>query len=273
MTHPRLLTWAFAAMGLVCAPLVASATDRLTNQEVKALLERIEHSRSEFEAALDDELKNSNIRTARGEVNANEFFDDFEDQVERTRERFESDYSSSSEVIALLEYATRIEKWISVQRAGFRGSNEWGVLAADLRRLASAYNTTLPMPANSIARRLNDAELVEAAAHVEKLIGPYRTAYASQLAADPSLTPAKRQSAIAQVDAMTTHARALNAALANRQKGVPEADALLKQGVFVIGMMSKHSWSQPLAAAWNPLRAALGRIAWAYEVNDRNLTS
>ena len=125
---------------------------------MKALFDSIEHNRSEFEAALDDKLKNSTIKTAPGEVNANEFFDDFEDQVERTRERFESDYSSSSEVIALLQYATRIGAWADAQPAGFRGSREWGVLATTLRRLAAVYNTTLPMPTTGTARRLNDAE-------------------------------------------------------------------------------------------------------------------
>ena len=47
---------------------------RLTNQEVKSLLESIERKRSAFEAALDDELKNSTIKGAGGQVNANEFF-------------------------------------------------------------------------------------------------------------------------------------------------------------------------------------------------------
>ena len=56
----KLLIYAFA-MGVVSAPLPAAATDRLTDQEVKALFDSIEHNRSEFEAALDDKLKNSTI--------------------------------------------------------------------------------------------------------------------------------------------------------------------------------------------------------------------
>jgi hypothetical protein len=113
---------------------------------VKNLLDTIEHNRSEFEAALDDKQKNSTIKGARGEVNANEFFDDFEDQVQRARDRFKSDYSASSEVLSLLQYATRVQGWTATQPAGFPGSKQWGVLSNDFRRLAAAYNTGLPKP-------------------------------------------------------------------------------------------------------------------------------
>ena len=121
--------------------LLVSANERLTDQEVKALLESIEKKRSAFEAALDDKLKNSTIKGERGEVNTNEFFDDLQDQVQRARERFSSDYSASSEVLSLLQFATRLDAWASTQPAGFRGSREWGALATDFRRLAAAYNS------------------------------------------------------------------------------------------------------------------------------------
>src|SRR6188472_4328695 len=53
---------------------LATATERLTDQEIKALLGRIENGRAAFEAALDDKLKNSTIKGDRGEDKTNEFF-------------------------------------------------------------------------------------------------------------------------------------------------------------------------------------------------------
>ena len=67
------------------------------------------------------------------------------------------------------------------------------MLATTLRRLSAAYNTTLPIPATGTARRLNDAELVTAAANVERLIDEFRTAYVGTLAATTALAPATRQ--------------------------------------------------------------------------------
>jgi hypothetical protein len=258
-------------MGLVSIPRPASAIDRLTDQDVKKLFETIEHNRSDFEAALDDKLKNSTIKSERGEVNANEFFDDFQDQVKRTQERFENDYSASSEVLSLLQYATRIEGWASTQPAGFKGSKEWGELDTNLRRLAAAYNTTLPLSSaqglgGGQARRINDAELVTAAASLEKKIDGFKTAYDSALAANTKITPEMRQTAIQQVDAMKNNAKALNAALGNKQKGVPEAGALLKSSALIIDTASKLPSGSPATTAWTPLGSDLVTVASAYEV-------
>jgi len=202
MTNGKLLACAFAAVGLVSIPRQASAIDRLTDQEMKKLFDTIEEDRSKFEGALDDKQKNTTIKDARGEVNANEFFDDFQDQVQRASDRFESDYSASSEVLSLLQYAVRLQGWTATQPAGFSASKEWGVLATDLRRLAAAYNTAMPNPGQqglgsiAQARRINDAELVTAAANVEKKIDGFRSAYDSALADNTSITSETRQAAI-----------------------------------------------------------------------------
>ncbi len=152
--------------------------------------------------------------------------------MQRARERFSSNYSASSEVLSLLQFAARLDAWASTQPAGFRGSKEWGALATDFRRLSAAYNSGLLRPAQQArgaqARRLNDAELVTAAANIDKNMDAFRTAYDSALAGNTTLTPASRQTAIQNVDAMKTSAKALNTALGKKQKGVAEADALLK---------------------------------------------
>ena len=271
MTYGNLLACAFAAMGLVSIPRPASAIDRLTDQDVKKLFDTIEHNRSDFEGALDDKLKNSTIKSERGDVNANEFFDDFQDQVKRTQERFENDYSASSEVLSLLQYATRIEGWASTQPAGFKGSKEWGELDTNLRRLAAAYNTTLPLSSaqglgGGQARRINDAELVMAAANLEKKIDGFKTAYDSAMAANTKITPEMRQTAIQQVDAMKNNAKALNEALGNKQMGVPEAGALLKSSALIIDTASKLPSGSAATAAWTPLGSDLVTVALAYEV-------
>ena len=101
---------------------------------------------------------------------------------------------------------------------------------------ASRRRTTRPCPIpdsrDSVsiaqARRINDAELVKAAANVEKKIDGFRSAYDSALADNTNITSETRQAAIRQVDSMKKYAQALNAALADKKEGVSEADALLK---------------------------------------------
>ena len=266
-----LFSVAVVTVGLLILPSAALAADRLTDKEVDDLLASVEKSRSRFEAALDQGLKNTVLQGPRGDVNTNEFFDDLQDQVERTRERFKKDYSASSEVIALLGYATRLEVWVQKQHAGFQGSTEWGPFASDLHRLAKAYNTTIPMPNGGIARRYNDKELIAAAANVEKMCGPFRSELDASLRAKQGLSPANHQATLAQVDTLTNHAHALNQSLANKQKGVAEADALIRQALIIVDWISKNPLSATTNVKWAPLRRELGKIAFAYEVNNRNL--
>ena len=250
-------------------PLLVTAKERLTDQEVKALLESVEKKRSAFEAALDEKLKNSTIKGERGEVNTNEFFDDLQDQVRRARERFSSNYSASSEVLSLLQFATRLDAWASTQPAGFRGSREWGALATDFRRLSAVYNSSLLRPGQKAlgdqARRLNDAELVTVAASVEKNMDAFRNAYDGALAANANLTPASRKTAIQNVDAMKNSARALNTALGKEQKGIAEANALLKGSAVMIDTTLKLPPDSSAAEAWAPVREDLSKVALAYE--------
>ena len=250
-------------------PLPIAARERLTDEEVKALLESVEKKRAAFEAALDEKLKNTTIKGARGEVNTNEFFDDLQDQVRRARERFSPNYSASSEVLSLLQFATRLDAWASTQPAGFQGSREWGALAADFRRLSAAYNSSLLRPGQKAlgdqARRLNDAELVTVAATVEKNMDAFRNAYDSALAANTNLTPASRKTAIQNVDAMKNSARALNTALGKEQKGIAEANALLKGSAVMIDTTLQLPPNSSAAKAWAPVREELTKVALAYE--------
>jgi hypothetical protein len=267
----QLVSIAAIVAGLLVLPSAALAIDRLTDKEVVDLLTKIESDRSTFEAALDVQLKNSIIKGPKGEVNTNEFLDDVQDQVTRARERFLPDYSASSEVLALLQYTSRLDRWATSQSAGYKGSAEWDPFATDLRRLAAAYNTTFPIPNNGTARRVNDSELVAAAAEVEKLCDPFRSALDASLAANKSVTPETRQSNLKEVDNLKSAAHALNEQLGNKEKGITEAGALIKQALLVIQMNWKLKLAADATAAWTPLRGQLGKVAWAYEVNDKNL--
>ena len=145
------------------------------------------------------------------------------------------------------------------------------MLATDLRRLASAYNSALLRPGQPAlgaqARRLNDAELVTVAANIEKSMDAFRNAYDGALAANTNLTPASRQTAIQNVDAMKNSARALNAALGKKQKGVAEANALLKESAGMIDATLKLPPNSSAASAWAPVREELSKVALAYQVS------
>ena len=94
----------------------------------------------------------------------------------------------------------------------------------------------------------------------------FRAAYDSALAGNTTLTPASRQTAIQNVDAMKTSAKALHTALGKKQKGVAEAEALLKGSRVMMEATLQLPPNSSAAAAWAPVREELSKIAVAYEV-------
>jgi len=102
--------------------------------------------------------------------------------------------------------------------------------------------------------------------NVEKHMDAFRSAYDGALSANTSLTPESRQTAIQNVDAMKASARALHTALEKKQKGVAEANALLKGSGAMIDATLKLPASSSAAAAWTPVREELSKVALGYEV-------
>ena len=84
MTVRRVASLA-AALALCGAPVLAA--ERLTDRDVKALVDRLDDGRDKFEGALDDDLKHTVVRSATGEFDVRRSLDDFQQSVERLKER------------------------------------------------------------------------------------------------------------------------------------------------------------------------------------------
>jgi hypothetical protein len=162
------------AASLTFVPSVAAQTPaRLTDKDVKALIETVDHGRSQFEDRLDGKVKDSILREPGREVNVEKFLDDFKENVEHLKDRFESKYAASAEAAIVLRQATAIDAFIKQQPTALKGNSEWHHLAVDLGRLAGVYGTTFPGPAEApggpaAVRRINDGEAAIAARAIEE---------------------------------------------------------------------------------------------------------
>src|SRR5262245_58850775 len=110
----------------------AQTADRLTDEDVKRLIETVNQARDRFEDQLDGKVKNGTLRSATGEMQVTRSLDDLQDAVERLKSRFTSDYSASTEVEALLRRGNAFDGVMKAQPAGLKGANEWERLAGAL---------------------------------------------------------------------------------------------------------------------------------------------
>ena len=135
---------------------------------MKALVEKIDHGRDEFEGALDNELKHTVIKSATGEMDVKRTLDDFDDSMDWLKDRLKPESSASSEAAAMLGRATALDAFLKQQPPGLKGTSEWTRLAADLKTLAVAYGADFPLAEHAPVRRITDRELATAAEQLAK---------------------------------------------------------------------------------------------------------
>lgn len=185
----------------------AQTGDRMTDKDVKALLEAVDKGRDRFEDQLDGKLKDSILRLPNGEVNVARFLDDLQENTGRLKERFTNEYAASAEVAAVLRQSTAIDAFMK-QKPGIKGASEWDSLASNLSRLAGVYGTKFPLEGDAPVRRINDAEAAKAAASVEEQADQFKNAVNREAAlAKPAKDGLKSQADIVKNAAKTLRSR------------------------------------------------------------------
>jgi hypothetical protein len=92
---PRRHSWKTFILGGAQVALMfgtpLQAADRMSDRDVKQLVEQIRSGEDRFDDALDDSLKHGRLRGPNGEVDVHEFLKDFEENLDRVNDRFKSD--------------------------------------------------------------------------------------------------------------------------------------------------------------------------------------
>jgi hypothetical protein len=145
-----------AVVALAWSP--ALSADRLTDKDLKSLIERIYQERDRFEDQLDGDIKHNVLRGASGEVKVDKFLDDFQENVTKLRDRVKPDYSAGAEAALVLRQASSIDQFMRTQPPGIDGASEWNRLADSLKLLAGAYGAGFPLSEGAAVRRLGDRE-------------------------------------------------------------------------------------------------------------------
>src|SRR4051812_7825797 len=240
---------------LVCAMALSTASsalaaDRLTDRDVKSLIERIDHGRDRFEDALDGKLKNNVVRTATGEVDVKRFLDDLQENLNRLEERYKPGYAASAEVGTLLRQGGAIERFMRQQPAGTKGSSEWNRLAADLKVLGGAYGADFPLTENAPVRRIGDAELATSVEAFAKGCEQLKGSLNKELKADKAMPPPTRQQVVEEADQLSKDAKLLNDRVKDGKPSSAEAEKVLAGATHMKATLQSHRVPQS-TAAWS----------------------
>lgn len=246
---------------LAALPAAAQIAARPSDKAVVGHIDSVQKSARQFERSLDSKLKRGTIRGESTEVNVENYLEDFGTDLDRLRKRFKSSYSASAELATVLERADGIRRYVESQPATFKGRSEWDVAAAALNDLSAAYGTTFPLAEGTSPRRMNDAEISQAADQVVKNASSYRKALKGAYTKEES---AERTSAEKSTDAVTNAAKALKSRLGSGKPASGEAAALAEALTAAEAAVAGRTLPEAATTAWAAVTSAAAKIAQGF---------
>ena len=248
------------ALLLGASPVAGQLVERLSDKEVKALIDEVDNGRDKFEGNLDGSFKGSTLRGPGGETKVSGALQDYQDSTKKLKDRFTPDYSASAEVAAVLKQSMQIDAFMRGPMSPTKGRNEWDRQAANLKRLAQAYSTTFPLPEGATVRRINDQEAADAAGAVAEQADQVRRT-ADQ---DKTLAKADKQALKADLDAVVKQARTLQSRLKDGKPATADGRALKEK----IAALTANGRQLPPAVLTGigSLRAPLAKLDQAFGI-------
>jgi hypothetical protein len=255
---------ALLVIALTASPLLAA--DRMTDKDVKALVERIDDGRDKFEDKLDDTLKHSIVRGPDGEANVDKYLDDFKQNVDKLKDRLKSDYAASAEAATVLRQASTIDRYMAEQPSDTKGKSEWNRLASDMKLLARAYGADFPIAPNAPVRRMGDGEVAAAADLLSKSAEQLKKALDNDLKKDKTIDKPTRQQIVGEADQLSDDAKTLRDRLKDGDPSSAEAQTVLDRASRIRSFMGDHNGLSTATAAYGELASTLTAIASAFNV-------
>lgn len=247
----------------------ATAADRLRDKDVAALIERIDHERDRFEDQLDGKLKRSILRRPDGEVDVERYLDDLQENVDKLKDRFTTQYAASAEVTTVLRQGADIQRFMSTQPPGLDGASEWNRLATSLGQLAAAYSTAFPVPDGTSARRMNDGEARKAANDVAKSADRFKKELDSALKSNKAISEATRDAAVSEADALKHEAQKLASTIGDDKPASGEAQAVLARAAAIRSAWPGQRLSPAAKTAWGVVESGIDLVAQAFALPAR----
>lgn len=252
------------ATGLATPVVAAAQAERPTDREVKALIESVEKKAERFEGALDNQLKKAVMRSATGEVDVERYLDDFEKSIDSLKDRFGSDYSASTEALAVLRRGTDIHNYMK-RHPGMKGTSEGDDMAAELNKLAGAYGTPFPL-SDSVAsvRRMNDGEVATAADVVASSADGFKKALESDLKRLPEADRAAARATAKDAEQLAKTAKELKSRVSDGKPASAEVRSLMDNAARIDGYLSGKTL--PAATQWKGVVSNLQKVAQGFGV-------
>jgi hypothetical protein len=248
-----------SALSLWSIPALAQAPrERLSDKQVKTLIDQVDEGRDKFEGNLDGQFKGSTLRGPGGETKVEGALQDYQDSTKKLQQRFTSDYAAGAEVVAVLRQSNAIGTFMQGSPSVMKGRTEWDRQTANLMHLAEAYGTTFPIPDGATARRTNDNETAGAAAAIADAADRFK----DDIDNDKTLPKSERDAAKKDVEVLIKLAEAVKDRTNDGKSATSELGQLVKQVATIQTFIDAHP--MPTLSNWQAVQASLVKLRQAF---------
>ena len=248
-----------AAASLWSMPVLAQApTARLSDKDVKTLLEQVDEGRDKFEGNLDGQFKGATLNGPAGERKVGVILQDYQDNTKKLKERFTSDYAASTEVATVLKQSTLIDTFMKKQASDMKGRSEWDRLAVNLSSLAKAYGAVFPLPDGAAVRRVNDKEAAGFAASIAAAGDRFK----NDINKDATLAKPDKDAAKKDVEVLVKQANEVKSRTSDGQPATGEVRQLVEQIAKVQTFVIAHP--STVVGNWQAVQASSVKLQQAF---------
>ncbi len=248
-----------AAASLWSMPVLTQAPSaRLSDKDIKALIEQVDEGRDKFEGNLDSQFKGATLKGPAGERKVGVVLQDYQDNTKKLKERFTADYSAGPEVATVLKQSTSIDTFLRGQASNMKGRSEWDRHAINLVSLAKAYGTVFPLPDGAVARRVNDKEAAGFAASIAAAGDRFK----NDINKDATLAKPDKEAAKKDVELLVKQANEVKSRTGDGQPAPGEVRQLVEQIAKLQTFVVAHPSTG--AANWKAVQASAGKLQQAF---------
>lgn len=254
---------------------------RLSENEVRRLIDRIEQNTDSFRASLDSALDRSRLDESRAEDRINDFVKDFEAATDRLKERFDDDRSAGATVQEVLDRGARIDRFMVRHQFRGRVNDDWMQLRANLDELASAYTVAWNWPVIEVmvnpdvtvvqrhARRINDSDVKAIISRIDAQAERFRHSLRDAL----NHSRFNHTNAEDDINAFVKNFERATDRLKDRfskhNAAADDAEEVMRRAARIDAFMRNHDLTSRAQGDWQALRRNLDELAVAYNVSWR----
>jgi hypothetical protein len=258
------LSLAFALA--LAVPAGASAAERLTDEQVRLLIDDIDDAYKTWKQDLERRnLDDAIITSAERTVKVKDFLKDFDKAIETFEGRFKNDYAASLEALTLLRRGSDVE--LRNRRQNLTPGSAWTVLAAKLTALAIAYGVEWPVESmNVLAARLNDGELAAKVEQMESAAKQLQKDVDKAAKADKAIDKATRESLKSSIQQLQQKSKDVRERIKDDRPASVEVGQLLADAAKLDAQLSKLSLATAAAPAWKAIESGNDALVRAFEL-------